>query len=137
MREDRNKCVMVLDETLPIGLAVNTAGVLALTLGREVGKVVGPDVVDGSGMQHAGITTLPIPILRTSGETLRDLRRRAEDEDLLVVDFTDAAQTSKTYEDYECKIAAVSTEQLNYLGVALYGAKKPVNRLTGSLPLLR
>ena len=137
MREDQDKCVLVLDETLPVGLAVNTAGVLALTLGREVGKVVGPDVVDGSGMQHAGIITLPIPVLKASGETLRDLRQRAEDEDLLVVDFTDAAQTSKTYEDYERKIAVISTEQLNYLGVALYGAKKPVNRLTGSLPLLR
>lgn len=137
MREGQDKCVMVLDETLPVGLAVNTAGVLALTLGREVGKVVGPDVVDGSGRPHAGITTVPIPILKASGEVLRDLRRRAEDEELLIVDFTDAAQTSKTYEDYERKIAAVSTEQLNYLGVALYGARKPVNRLTGSLPLLR
>ncbi len=135
MKEGHDKCVMVLDETLPVGLAVNTAGILALTLGREIGEV-GPDVVDGSGKLHAGITTVPLPVLKASGEVLRDLRRRAEEEDLLVVDFTDAAQTSKTYEDYERKIAAVSTEQLNYLGVAFYGAKKPVNRLTGSLPLL-
>ncbi len=137
MREGQDKCVMVLDETLSVGLAVNTAGVLALTLGRELDRVVGPDVVDGSGRPHAGITTVPIPALKASGEALRDLRRRAEDEDLLVVDFTDAAQTSKTYADYERKIAVISTEQLNYLGVALYGAKKPVKRLTRSLPLLR
>ncbi|MDQ4106499.1 MAG: DUF2000 domain-containing protein, partial [Actinomycetota bacterium] len=76
-------------------------------------------------------------VLKASREVLRDLRRRAEDEELLVVDFTDAAQTSKTYADYERKIAAVSTGQLNYLGVAFYGARRPVNRLTGSLPLLR
>lgn len=138
MGNDQIKCVMVLDEELPTGLQVNTAGVLALTLGHRLDSVIGPDVVDGSGRAHVGITTIPIPILKAKGDLVRDIRLKAEGtEDLLVVDVTDAAQTTKTYDDYTRKIAAISSEGLKYLGVVLYGNKKAVNKLTGSLPLLR
>ena len=132
------KCVMVLDKELPVELAVNTAGVLATTLGRDAEEIVGPEVLDGSGRRHAGITKVPIPILKASEEGIRDIRLRAEETgDLLVVDFTDAAQTAKTYEEYEDKIGALPSERLGYLGIALYGDKKAVNKLTGSLPLLK
>lgn len=132
------KCVMIIDEDLPGGLSVNTAGVLALTLGNKIGQIIGPDVTDGSGRAHLGITTMPIPILKAKAETVRDVRLQAsESEDLMLVDFTDAAQTTKTYEDYTRKIEGVPTEELSYLGLALYGDKKQVNKLTGSLPLLR
>lgn len=135
--ERQRKCVMVVEEGLPSGLAANAAGVLAFTLGREVDFAVGPSVLDGSGRRHAGITRIPIPVLCASGGTLRRLRSEAGDMELLAVDFTDAAQTSKTYEEYEGKLAAKETEELRYLGVALYGERKLIDRLTGSLPLLR
>ncbi|HLW02161.1 MAG TPA: DUF2000 domain-containing protein [Ktedonobacterales bacterium] len=138
MDERSAKCVMVLDEQLPIGLAVNTAAVLALTLGSGVKALLGPDVRDGSGHVHVGITTLPIPILKADGEKLKRLWLQARERgDVFVVDFTDVAQTSHVYEEYTQKIAALSAEQLHYLGVALYGKKEAVNKLTGSLPLLR
>ena len=53
-----------------------------------------------------------------------------------VVNFTDAAQTSKTYEEDTRKMATATPEDLEYLDVALYG-KKHFNKLTRSLPLLR
>lgn len=54
-----------------------------------------------------------------------------------MVDFTDVAQASRVYEDYTRKIAVLPAEQLHYLGAALYGKRETVNKLTGSLPLLR
>lgn len=57
--------------------------------------------------------------------------------DLFVVDFTSAAQTTKTYDEYTAKMRATAANELSYLGVALYGDKSSVNRLTGKLPLLR
>lgn len=136
--EGQKKCVMVLDGELPIGLAVNAAGVLAVTLGRRVEEIVGPDVADGSGDRHAGLVTIPISILKAGTEAIEDIRRRALGvEGLLVVGLTDAAQTSKTYEEYEERMAASDGEDLRYLGLALHSDKKPVNKLTGSLSLLR
>lgn len=138
MKQDGKKCVMVLDEELPTGLAVNTAGVLAITLGRDAEDMLGPEVLDASNRRHAGITKVPIPILKADEETVRDIRLRAEEtKDLLVVDFTDAAQAAKTYDEYTDNISTVPSERLGYLGVALYGDKKAINKLTGSLPLLR
>lgn len=138
MGERSAKCVMVLDEQLPIGLAVNTAAVLALTLGSRMEALIGPDVMDGSERVHVGITTLPIPILKADVEALKRLWARAnESETVFVVDFTDAAQTSHTYEIYTRRIGEARADQLRYLGLALYGKKETINKLTGNLPLLR
>jgi hypothetical protein len=132
------KCVMVLHDELGTGLAANIAGVLALTIGRRIDSIVGPDVTDGSGALHAGITTQPIPILKAPQADVRRLRLAAGDaEDLLVVDFTDAARTTLNYEEYTKKIGTAATDELEYFGVAIYGPRKRVQSLTGSLPLLR
>ena len=133
-----DKCVMVVDRELPVGMAVNATAVLAVTLGRKIESIVGPDVADASGGSHAGLVNIPIPVLKAGVEAVGDIRSKAVTMDgLLVVGFTDAARTSKTYEEYTEKMAVSATEELGYLGVALYGDKKLVNRLTGSLPLLR
>lgn len=132
------KCVMVISEALPVGLAVNAAGVLAATLGRKVDSLVGEDVVDGSGDRHAGLVRIPIPVLKADEEAIRSVRARAAGlKGLLVVDVTEVAQSSRTYEEYEGRMAVTQGDGLGYLGVALYGEKRSVNKLTGNLPLLR
>lgn len=131
------KCVLVIDETLPIGLATNTATVLALTLGRRIETIVGPDVVDASKQVHTGITWLPIPILKAQADSIKAIRQQAAaNEDLFVVDVSQIAQRERNYQSYTQKIADMSADELAYLGIALYGEKKVINRLTGNLPLL-
>lgn len=138
MGDEAVKCVMVIAGSLPVGLAVNAAGVLAATLGRKVDGLVGPDVVDGSGERHAGLVRVPIPILKADEEEIKRVRARAaESEGLLVVDVTETAQSSRTYEEYEDRMSRTQGEGLGYLGVALYGEKRSVNKLTGNLSLLR
>lgn len=138
LSENLNKSVIVVDEALPIGLMVNTASVLALTLGHRVEGLIGPDLKDGSGDTHVGITTLPVPILKADSRKISFIRNEAASSDaVLVVDFTDVAQSTKTYDDYAALLESRAADQLRYLGVALYGDKRVINRLTGSLPLLR
>ena len=132
------KCVMVLDAGLPVGLAVNAAAVLAVTVGRKIESIVGSDVADVSGNSHVGLVDIPIPVLKADAGALVDIRSRAVTMDgLLVVGFTDVAQTSRTYEEYTKRMAASAPGDLEYLGVALHGDKRLVNKLTGSLPLLK
>lgn len=134
------KCLMVIDTELPIGLIANTAAVLALTLGKKIEGIVGSDVFDASGRRHVGITNMPIPILRGSMDKIKELRNKTAMEDfsdLLVVDFSNAAQTTTNYEAYTEKIATLTAEDLQYLGIALWGDKKKVNKLTGNIPLLK
>ena len=46
------RCVIVIDEALPPGLAANAAAVLALTLGREEPALVGAGFVDADEGAH-------------------------------------------------------------------------------------
>lgn len=134
------KCVMVIDEELPLGIIANTAAIMGITLGREMPEVVGTDVYDKSGNAHLGIIEFPVPILRGNKEKIKEIREKlyeAEFSDLTAVDFSDLAQSCKTYEEFQEKMAAAPEEELNYFGIALCGSKKKVNKLTGSMALLR
>lgn len=134
------KCVMVLEEGLPLGLIANTAAILGITLGKELPEAVGMDAIDDSGSIHKGIIAFPVPILRGTPEQIKEIRTRltqAEFAEVTCVDFSDLAQKCLTYEEYMGKMAVTKEESLRYLGIALCGEKKKINRLTGSLPLLR
>jgi hypothetical protein len=132
-----SKCVMVVDPDLPLGLIANTTAVLALSLGAKY-PLIGPDLADGSEIIHAGLTTTPVPVLKGGRDALRALIQAAKaSEGVFVVDVTDAAQTTTNYADYEAKLKRSNAESLVYLGLALMGPKKAINRLTGNMPLLR
>ncbi|MGD0802710.1 MAG: DUF2000 domain-containing protein [Candidatus Bathyarchaeia archaeon] len=133
METDSNKCVMIIDAGLPTGLKLNTAGLLGTTLGRKVESMIGPDVLDSSGEIHTGIINIPLPILSADSEAIKGIREKAmKTFALLVVDFTETAQREVRYEDYTWKLATTPSAELKYLGVAIYGPKKLVNKLVGN-----
>ena len=134
------KCAMVIDAALPVGVIANTAAILGITLGKQFPDLVGQDVLDASNHKHLGIVTIPVPILKGSGDTLRTLREQllhADFSDVAVVDFSDVAQGCRTYDEYTQKSSTTSEQAYAYLGIALCGEKRKVNKLTGSIPLLR
>ena len=134
------KCVMIIDENLPPGIIANTAAIMGITLGKQMPEVVGTDVYDKTGNRHLGIIEFPVPILKGNRESIQAIRKKLyepEFSDLTVVDFSDLAQGCKTYEEFTEKMKEISEVELNYLGIAIYGAKKKVNKLTGSMALLR
>lgn len=137
---NNNKCVMVLDEALPLGLLTNTAGILGFTMGKMMPEMVGPTVTDRSNKDHLGVIEVPIPILKANKEQVKTIREQLyqpEFAEVVVVDFSDVAQSCKNYDEYISKMADVDENQLNYMGIGLFGPKKAVNKLTGSMPLLR
>ena len=67
----KEKCVMILDENLPLGLIANTAAIMGITLGKHLPEVVGEDVLDRSGNVHLGIIEFPVPVLKSSPEAIK------------------------------------------------------------------
>ena len=118
------KCVMIIDENLPLGIIANTAAIMGITLGNE----------------HLGIIEFPVPILKGSPEIIKAIREKLyqpDFQDLTVVDFSDLAQGCKTYDEFISKMGNVPESTLQYSGLDICGPKKKVNELTGSIPLLR
>lgn len=133
------KCVMIIDEELPIGLIANTTAVLGATLGKINNRIIGNDVCDLDNKIHPGIVNIPIPILKANSQIIRELLDKTNNylDEISVIDFCDLAQSCKDYEDYTSKMKLTSEKTLNYSGICLYGNKKRINKLTGNLPLLK
>ena len=100
----------------------------------------GTGQTDAAGAIHPGIIRTPVPVLSGRPETFQTLRRQLaelEFADVAAVDFTDLAQSCRTYGEFIEKMARTGPGELRYLGMALLGPRHQVDRLTGSLPLLR
>ncbi len=134
------KCVMIIDDQLPLGIIANTTAIMGITLGKEMPEVVGENVTDQNGNEHLGIIGVPVPILKGSPEIIKEIREKLYQPDfqeLTVVDFSDLAQSCNDYGDFTEKMGNAPESTLQYFGLAICGAKKKVNKLTGSMPLLR
>ena len=140
MNFENDKCVIVIDENLPLGIIANTAAILGITLRMKYPSVVGCDVKDADNNIHSGIIEFPVPILKSNRNALNALSKTLKEElfdDLTIVDFTDLAQSCKTYDEYISKMTETPAQLLNNIGLLIYGNKKKVNKLTGNMPLLR
>ena len=134
------KLVMVVNKELPLGLIANTTAVLGITVGSLFEEVLGPDICDADGILHLGITNKVIPILAGTKEKIKNIRDEAMEVTegyIKIIDFSEIAQVCKDYEDYKGKLKSMHYDDIYYLGICLYGPKKKINKLTGSLPLLR
>lgn len=138
MESQNQKCTIIIDENLPLGIIANTAGILGITLGKHIPDAVGRDVCDKNGRTHLGIIEFPVPVLKASKEKISEIRERLyepEFSDLIVVDFSDVAQGCNVYDEFAVKMS--DSDTLQYYGIGICGRKKAVSKLTGMLPLLR
>lgn len=137
--EKLRKCVIVIDQALPLGQIANTAAVLALSLGKRFPEMIGADLVDSEGHVRLGITTHPIPVLKSTVDDLRALREKCKpfEPELTVIELISATGTTRSYADYADALRQIPADELTYRGLVLCGETRCVNRFTGSLGLLR
>lgn len=134
-----HKCVIVIDENLPLGVIANTAAVIAASLGKLYPDMIGHDLTDHRGHVHRGITTLPLPILKAATDVLKRMRDqlRELEPELLVIDLISATRTTRSYEEYAAVMAQGPDEAIVYQGLGMIGDRTLVTRMTGNLGLLR
>jgi len=132
------RCITVVDESLPPGLAANATGMLAVTLGATVAGLPGAALVDADGDVHPGLIPQGLTVLRAPADRLSDLRAQAAaSEDVGVIDFPTDCQQTTDYDAVRRRIAGIPAADLRYLAILLYGPRRAVSRLTGNLALLR
>lgn len=138
--DEKQYCAVIIDENLPIGLVANTAAILGLSVGKECRSLIGDNTVDGEGNIYPGIVAKPVPILQGNKKVFNYIMEQLPMKKYIgvgFVGFTDLAQKCKTYDEYKQKMSSVSKEDINFIGLAIYGKDKKIKSLTGGLKLLR
>ena len=132
------RCVIVVDESLPPGLAANATGMLAVTLGATVAGLPGAALVDADGHVHPGLVPQGLTVLGAPADRLGDLRARAAaSNDVGVIDFPADCQWTTDYDEVRRRVAGIPAADLRYVAILLYGPRRAVSRLTGNLALLK
>lgn len=134
------KIVMIVNKELPLGLIANTTAVLGISLGHLFPAIVGPDIEDGDGQTHLGITNKTIPVLSGQKEQIKAIRDQlfnSQQSEITVIDFSEIAQKCLDYADYIRLLSSLPATEIYYLGICLFGPAKQVNKLSGNLGLLR
>jgi hypothetical protein len=133
-----HKSVIVIDQDLPAGLAINAVSVIGVSFGKLTTELVGPDLKSQDNVNYPGVVYSPLPILVSKSEVLHDIQKAMlDEEDCLVMPFSKLAQSCKTYNEYEERLLSTKAEDIMLAGIGLIGPMKKINKLTGNLPLFR
>lgn len=136
--QDLMKAVMIIADDLPAGLAINTGAVLGASLGNKLPYMIAEDLQDASGRQHAGLTWIPLPMLKAARQEVKRICAEAKQlENVLVIDLSEVAQTARSYDTYKTSLEMLTEAEMSYSGIALYGEKTVMNRLTRKLALYK
>lgn len=136
-RSARLKWVIVVNETLPPGIATNAAVCVAAATTANVGGLLGPDGVDAEGNSYPGLPWAGCSILKAPAARLAELTAKARaDEAMFVSAMPAAAQTTRVYREYLDTLAASAPADIEHYAVSIVGGRNRVDRLVGRLSLL-
>lgn len=133
-----NKIAIVLDPAVPRGGTDNRAAVLATGLAVKHPEIIGAPLVTADGVEILGFTKVPISVLAAKSETnLRELEAQAKQLGCTTLVFLSRAAGARNYDAYRESVAETTADSLDVDAVLIYGPKKLVNKVAGSLPTLR
>lgn len=130
------RCVIVLNQDLPLGNIANAAAVLALTLGQRHPMLVGEVLADSHGQCWPGLIPIGISVLAASEEQLSALLQQSHATEVDRILFPVDGQQTTNYAQFLASVANRPSSEWRLLGIALAGEKKTVRKLTAKLNLL-
>ena len=136
-RMARLKWVVVVDNSLPAGRAVNAAICAAAATSATVAGLLGDDAIDADGQPHPGLPWAGCSVLAADTATLRSVRAKAASSPgCFVAGMPAAAQHTRVYADYLAAIKETAAGDLDYCAVSIVGPRNRVDKIVGRLPLL-
>jgi hypothetical protein len=136
-RTARLKWVIVVDEALPAGRAVNAAVCVASATTAAVAGLLGPDATDAGGSLHPGLPWAGCSVLSATAEQLAELHAKAaRSEGVYVADMPVQAQTTRVYDEYLGQLATAVPDEIAYYAVSIIGPRNRIAKLVKPFPLL-
>lgn len=137
MTGNETKMVIILDPSKDKGELANRSAVLCTGITKLFPGIIGNDLITKDNKKINAITALPIPILAIKEElNIIELAKLAYEKQCTTIVYLMEAQGLRSYKEYSDIVSSKNFDDLNIDSLLIYGPKKAVNSLTGSLPRL-
>lgn len=98
-------------------------------------NIIGESYVDADGVKYLPMSRQPIMILSASSEKLSEVMQKATEKGMAVSIYTKELFSTYNDEDNRAEIIRHPTSELDLVGIAIRGAKNPVDRITKGIEM--
>lgn len=98
-------------------------------------NIIGESYVDADGVKYLPMSQQPIMILSASSEKLSEVMQKATEKGMAVSIYTKELFSTYNDEDNRAEIIRHPTSELDLVGIAIRGAKNPVDRITKGIEM--
>jgi hypothetical protein len=124
------KIAVVLREDLQTWQRLNVTAFLVSGLGTAVPEVIGEPYEDASGAKYLPMSRQPVLVFEGGKDLLATARAKALERGLYVAVFTADMFATGNDRDNRAAVKAVAGDGLDVVGLAFYGAKNAVDKVT-------
>jgi hypothetical protein len=131
-----NKLVAVMNEKIESCILMNALAHMCIGFGSTIGKnsLRLSNYEDADGECHPSISEMPFIILKSNSNKIRFLRKKAQENGIQFVDFTDT-MTIGTYVEQLERTKQTQEKNLIYNGIVLFGEWNKISELTKKFSL--
>jgi hypothetical protein len=122
------KAAIVLRGDLAPWQKLNVAAFLASGIVGSISDIIGQPYEDADGTAYLPLCRQPITILEADRPTLSSALGRALDRNLSVAVYTEQMFTTTNDDDNRAAVKAVPRDQLDLVGIGLYGQRAAVDK---------
>lgn len=128
------KVAVVVRDDLAAWQALNVTAFLVSGVVAGAGEpVVGEDYVDADGARYLPMLRQPVLVFAAGAEKLQTVRRRAADRGVPVAIYTSELFTTGHDDDNRAAVAAVPTDALDLVGLALRASHRDADAILRGL----
>jgi hypothetical protein len=120
---EQKKVYIVLRADMSSELTLNTAALVSMGLAKSEPDLVGLPVHDADGKSYAGITRVPVIIMKAkSAGKLKAAFETIAAEGVTAVPFFEHSRSLMTYEEYEASMTRARLDDLELSGFGVIGS---------------
>ncbi|UQA94901.1 DUF2000 domain-containing protein [Streptomyces halobius] len=123
------KIAVVLRDDLKVWQRLNMTAFLVSGIGREVPEVIGDPYSDADDTVYLPMFRQPVLVFEASKETLTRSHGRAISRGVPLSVFTTDLFTTNNDRDNRAAVRAVHRDQLDLVGMAVYGPRNAVDKI--------
>ncbi|GAU68745.1 hypothetical protein SSP35_08_02390 [Streptomyces sp. NBRC 110611] len=123
------KIAVVLRDDLKVWQRLNMTAFLVSGIGREVPEVIGDPYADADGTDYLPMFRQPVLVFEAGKEALTRSHQRAISRGVPLSVFTTDLFTTNNDRDNRAAVRAVHRDQLDLVGMAVYGPRNAVDKI--------